>query len=145
MNIKRRPFAFDDLHAEVRWQFSALTEDLALAYQADATEFRFEPFEGLRSPDRQNNLFTEGTTKARAWESAHQFGFAVDFVPKRLQFKPGESEGRWNWYWPPVEHDDWKVLAELAAQHGLAATIKWDPGHVEHPFWKQMRKVWKLA
>ena len=52
MNIQRRPFALSDLHAEVRGQFGALAEDLALAYQSDRTEFRFEPFEGLRSPER---------------------------------------------------------------------------------------------
>ena len=79
MNIKRIPYRTEDLHPEVRFEFSALTEDLALAYQADRTEFLLEPFEGFRSLDRQRHLLAEGTTKAGPWESAHQFGFAVDF------------------------------------------------------------------
>ena len=145
MNIARRPFSITDLHPEVRGQFSALAEDLTLAYQADHTEFRFEPFEGLRSPDRQNHLFTEGTTKARAWQSAHQFGLAVDFVPRILKFRPGDSEGRWHWHWPATEHNDWQVLSELAVEHGLLTPIAWDKAHVEHPHWRAFRKVWKLA
>ena len=146
MNIQRRPFALSDLHAEVRGQFGALAEDLALAYQSDRTEFRFEPFEGLRSPDRQNHLLAEGTTKARPWQSPHQFGFAVDFVPKVLKFSPNrEDASRWQWHWPAAEHDDWKVLSELAVHHGLSTPITWDKPHVEHPHWREMRKVWKLA
>ena len=137
MNIQRRPFALSDLHAEVRGQFGALAEDLALAYQSDRTEFRFEPFEGLRSPDRQNHLLAEGTTKARAWQSPHQFGFAVDYVPRVLR-GIGDS-ARWQWHWPESEHDDWKVLAELAAEAGLRTPIGWDKPHVEHPFWRDVR------
>ena len=80
MNIQRRKFSITDLHPEVRGAFSALSEDLALAYQTNRTEFLLEPFEGLRSPDRQAHLLTEGTTKAGPWKSAHQYGLAVDFV-----------------------------------------------------------------
>jgi len=130
MNIKRRPFAFDDLHAEVRFQFSALAEDLALAYQSDRTEFRFEPFEGLRSPDRQNHLFTEGTTKARAWQSAHQFGFAVDFVAR----DPYSLE--WSW----KDDEDWDLLHTMARDFGLHAPIKWDKPHIESPLFKEYIK-----
>ena len=84
MNITRKQFSITDLHAEVRGVFSALSEDLALAYQADKTEFLIEPFEGLRSPDRQAHLLSKGTTKAGPWKSAHQYGLAVDFVPRRI-------------------------------------------------------------
>ena len=138
MNINRRKFDISDLHAEVRFQFSALTEDLALAYQSNVTQFLLEPFEGLRSPDRQAYLLTEGTTKAGPWKSAHQYGLAVDFVCRR----PGPNADRLDWYWPPAVHNDWEVLAELAAQHGLLTPISWDKPHVEHPYWKQIKNVW---
>lgn len=141
MQITRRKFNLADLHAEVRGVFSALAEDLALAYQADKTEFLLEPFEGLRSPDRQAHLLTEGTTKVGPWKSAHQYGLAVDFVPRRI-IAYDDGTTRRDWYWPPIEHDDWQALAELAAHHGLTTPIQWDPGHVEHPFWKQIRNVW---
>lgn len=140
MNIERRQFSIADLHAEVRGQFRALAEDLIVAYQTDRTEFRIEPFEGLRSPDRQANLLSEGTTKVGPWKSAHQYGLAVDFVPKRLR-GIGDNQ-RWEWYWPPVEHYDWQIISELAAKHGLVTPISWDKPHVEHPYWKQIRNVW---
>ena len=147
MNIKRIPYRTEDLHPEVRFQFSALAEDLALAYQADRTEFLLEPFEGFRSIDRQRHLLAEGTTKAGPWESAHQFGLAVDFVPRRIReiTKTADHPARTirEWYWPAAEHDDWKVLSELAAQHGLLTPITWDKPHVQHPYWKQIRKKWR--
>ena len=138
MNLKliRRPFAVSDLHPEVREQFSALTEALVWAYQTDRTQFRFEPFEGFRTAERQNHLFTEGTSKARAWQSAHQFGFAVDYVPRILR-GIGDN-ARWEWHWPEAEHDDWEILAELATDAGLRTPIGWDKPHVEHPFWREI-------
>lgn len=141
MKIDRRQFSITDLHAEVRGVFSALSEDLALAYQADKTEFLLEPFEGLRSPDRQAYLLTEGTTKVGPWKSAHQYGLAVDFVPRRIrEYRDGVTKREW--HWPPTEHNDWQVLAELAAHHGLIAPYTWDRPHIEHPFWKQIKNVW---
>ena len=134
MNIKRIPYRTEDLHPEVRFEFSALAEDLALAYQADRTEFLLEPFEGFRSIDRQRHLLSEGTTKAGPWESAHQYGLAVDFDHPARTIR--------EWYWPAAEHDDWKVLSELAAQHGLLTPITWDKPHVQHPYWQQIRKKW---
>ena len=72
-----------------------------------------------------------------AYASAHQFGFAVDYVPRVLR-GIGDN-ARWQWYWPESEHDDWKVLAELAAEAGLRTPIVWDKPHVEHPFWRDVR------
>ena len=141
MNIGRRKFSITDLHAEVRWVFSALAEDLALAYQADKTEFLLEPFEGLRGPDRQNYLLAEGVTKAGAWKSAHQYGLAVDFVPRRIiEYRDGLA--RREWHWPETKHSDWAVLRELATARGLRNAIDWDRPHVEHPYWQQIRNVW---
>ncbi|WBY54298.1 putative endolysin [Microvirus sp.] len=137
MNIERRKFLITDLHPEVRGVFSALAEDLVMAYQADKTEFLLEPFEGLRSPDRQAHLLSKGTTKVGPWKSAHQYGLAVDFVPRRLN-----ANGISEWHWPPTKHNDWEVLSELAAQHGLRTPISWDRPHVEHPYWRQVRNVW---
>ena len=141
MNITRKKFTITDLHAEVRGVFSALSEDLTLAYQADKTEFLIEPFEGLRSPDRQAHLLSKGTTKVGPWKSAHQYGLAVDFVPRRIVSFSGGAAVR-EWHWPPAEHDDWQILAELAAAHGLRTPIVWDKPHVEHPYWQQIRNVW---
>jgi len=135
MNIRHSDVSL--LYPEMQGPVRALAEQLVLAYQADKTEFRFEIFETYRSFWRQAQLFREGTTKARAWQSAHQFGFAVDYVPRILR-GIGDN-ARWQWHWPEVEHNDWKVLAELAAEAGLRTPIAWDKPHVEHPFWRDAR------
>ena len=61
----------------------------------------------------------------------------MDYVPRILR-GIGDT-ARWHWYWPEAEHNDWKVLAELAAEAGLRTPISWDKPHVEHPFWRDIR------
>ena len=130
------------LYPEMQGPVRALAEELALAYQADKTEFRFEVFETYRSFWRQAELFAKGTTEARPGQSAHQFGFAVDFVPYLSQSEGVALGVRPGWYWPKPEDSDWEVLAELAAQHGLLCPASWDKPHVEFPGWREIRKRW---
>lgn len=80
-------------------------------------------FETYRSPERQNELFRRKKTKARAFESAHQFGLAVDFVPLT-------DGGDWKWEgWDPIVPSR---LHELCTGLNLHAPIVWDPFHIEH-------------
>lgn len=93
-------------------------------------------FEGYRSPIRQRNLHDSGrgVTKAGAWESAHQYGLAVDFAVPR----GGRRDG-WTWTVDPAH---WRELAVLAAHEGLyVPSPGWDPGHVEHPAFGCIREV----
>ena len=93
-------------------------------YRTKQIKTLFKPFEGYRSPERQNYLFhVMKTTKARAFQSAHNYGLAVDFVPF--------VDGKWSW----DNHHDWEALRYLASQRGLLTPIKWDLPHVEHPIW----------
>ena len=55
-------------------------------------EYGCEPLvtEGLRSPERQDQLYSQGRTRpgqivtnARAWQNAHQYGLAVDVTSRR--------------------------------------------------------------
>lgn len=102
------------------------------AYLGGQTKLLFKPFEGYRTPERQEYLFrVMKTTKARAWESAHQYGFAVDFVPT---LKP---HGAWTW---EASDDDWTFLHETGAALGLAAPIKWDKPHFQHGAWPMIRE-----
>ena len=140
MNIRHTDISL--LYPEMQWPTRALAEDLTLAHQANLTEFRFEVFETYRSFWRQAELFAKGTTKARPGQSAHQFGFAVDFVPFLSQAEAVALGVRPGWYWPKAEHGDWEVLSELAAQHGLRTPISWDKPHIEFPGWKEIRKRW---
>ena len=58
-----------------------------------------EVFEGWRSPQRQDYLYSKGrtlpgktVTNARAWESLHAYGLAVDVALK--------INGKWSWDGP---------------------------------------------
>lgn len=140
MNIRHSDVSL--LYPEMQGPVRALAEELVLAYQADITEYRFEVFETYRSFWRQADLLAKGTTKARPGESAHQFGFAVDFVPFLSQAEAVALGVRPGWYWPKPEHGDWEILGELAAQCGLRQPITWDKSHIEFPNWQVIRKRW---
>jgi len=93
----------------------------------------FKLFEGYRSPDRQVEVFNQKTSKAKAWQSAHQYGLAVDYV----WWDPEKG-----WSWEP--NHDWDGLADCAEAVGLSAPIKWDRPHIEHPSWNTLRAAIRL-
>jgi hypothetical protein len=94
-------------------------------------ETRFRLFETFRDPFTQETAFKAGTSKARAFESAHQFGLAADFVPF----------GTAGWEWPVTDHPEWDDLRVAARSFGLLNGIHWDRPHVEHPAWKSVRAL----
>ena len=116
----------------MRDQVFELMALLDIAWNDKELEYPFHPFEGYRTPERQDHLYVvEKTTRARGWQSAHQLGLAVDFVPK----KSGQ------WFWPEADHRDWTVLGEAAASVGLIQPIKWDRPHIEHPAYEAIRRA----
>lgn len=120
-----------NLHPVALQQFRKLTEDLERAHKDSYSNWCFRPFEGLRSPIKQEELFAKRppVTHVGAWKSPHQYGLAVDFVPYNV------ARQAWSWEAPV----DWTVLKTLAAANGLRNTISWDKPHVEHPFWDRVR------
>jgi hypothetical protein len=92
-------------------------------------ETRFRLFETYRDPAAQEAAFTAGTSKARAFQSAHQFGLAADFVPY----------GPKGWEWPHADAEEWNFLRRAAREFGLNNGIHWDRPHVEHPMWPRVR------
>jgi hypothetical protein len=111
------------LHPKAREQFNLLAMDVMPGFRL---------FEGFRDPGRQQALLmdTRGVTKAGAWASAHQYGLAADFVPW--------VNGRFTWAVDAKVWDELKAAAEL---HGLAAPLKWDRAHVQHPLWEELRPL----
>lgn len=103
-------------------------EPLAVAL---ANTSPFLVFESYRDPEQQDLAFRRGVSKARAFESAHQFGLAVDFVP----FIDG------GWTWQPEDNRLWLHLSELASSFGLSTPLAWDRPHVEDPTWQRVRKL----
>lgn len=124
------------VHPTVSAKFAALAKALAAGFERGETKTMFIPFETYRSPQRQQYLWTHTTsTKSQAWESAHQFGLAVDFVPH----DPTKPEGR-GWYWENEQNPpDWAYLKQQARRVGLSVPISWDKGHVEAPAWAKVR------
>lgn len=119
------------LHPIARAQFEALADELLALHASGVTKTLFLPFEGFRTPQRQRELYHSEprVTNADAWQSAHQYGMAVDFVP--------QVGGRWSW---AGEHD-WKLLPTVAERHGLTCPIPWDSAHVEHPRARQFLRM----
>jgi peptidoglycan L-alanyl-D-glutamate endopeptidase CwlK len=92
----------------------------------------------LRSNEEQDALYAQGRTKpgkvvtnARAGQSAHNYGLALDFVPL-VNGKP-----EWS-----ASHPHWKVAGELAVHHGLEWAGTWtrfrEFPHVQVPNWKAL-------
>lgn len=89
----------------------------------------FRPFEGYRSPAEQRRVYLDGKSKALPWQSAHQYGLAVDFVPK-------DENNEWTWAVPDTA---WTQMHRLAEKVGLAAPISWDKPHLQHPMFEVMK------
>lgn len=121
----------DFINPIARRAFLALNESLKRAYETGATKTNFQIYETYRSPQRQHELFLKKSTKAREFQSPHQYGLAVDFVP--VIQKPAVG-AVWTW----SEDHDYEFLALEARKVDLAVPITWDRVHVEHPLW------WKI-
>lgn len=102
-------------------------------YRAGLIPELFRPFEGYRSPQRQVEMLESKTSKAGPFESAHQYGLAVDFVP----VKNGKENA---WHWPEADAPCWDFLRANAVNRGLLNDISWDRPHIEHPLWRDIRR-----
>jgi len=120
-----------NLHPRCMQKFRKLAEYLKRAHEEGDTRFEFRPFEGLRTPIKQEELFRQRppVTHVGAWHSAHQYGLAVDFVPYN-----GSS---WSW----AETNEWQFLADAAHQCGLRRPFLWDKAHIEDPLWDELRPL----
>lgn len=143
------------LNPKFAGKVEALHQALMRAYKSGETEVRFEIFETFRHPLRQLELLAQKTTKAGPWQSAHQYGLAVDFVPyldparrssaevalwmefrKKATINPGEG----GWYWPSATYKGWQVLKQQCAVIGINNSISWDRPHCEDPRFSDMKK-----
>lgn len=114
----------EHLHPVFREKVQALSQKLA------AENLPFRLFEGFRTPQRQRQLYSQGrtappwsiVTKARPWQSNHQYGLAADFVlfeNNEWSWDDSGSRGKW-----------WSRLHELARQVGLQP-LSWELPHLE--------------
>lgn len=123
----------NDLHPLMRVAVNKFEGDLLyLDLLATGGKAGFKLFEGYRSPQRQDELLRTQpkVTKAAGWQSAHQFGLAVDYV----WWHP---EGGWTWDENVVPWD----LLDMAvrSQERLVRPITWDRPHVQHTAFEHMK------
>lgn len=127
------------LHPKARQTFKILQEDLVRSYEAGEVHSPLYAFETFRSVERQESLFIAGRSKARAWQSAHNYGLAVDFVPfVKDKTAAGTKNVGWSW---EVSGDIWDHLTRSAEKVGLFQNISWDRAHVVHPLWFELRRL----
>lgn len=102
---------------------------LYLLTRMEARGYPLALLEGYRSPEQQARLAEQGAqvTQARAWESKHQFGLAVDLAPiKNGALMISERD--------PWAFEAYQALGEEAQAIGLNWGGRWsmkDYGHVE--------------
>lgn len=90
--------------------------------------------EVIRTPERQDQLFEDGHSKAKGGQSAHQYGMAVDLV---------HAQHGWS-----LNRDQWKLLGDVGMD--IAKTLSlpigskawggnwkfYDPAHWQVDDWK---------
>lgn len=130
----REPFNLDALHPIMKIPVRKLIAATAAhPFMLGGLSASFYPFEGFRHPLRQHYLVTETkNTKAGPWESAHQYGLAVDFAV--LVVDDDSTDTLWSW----SAQAPWGELKRLASVEGLTVPIAWDQGHVQHPIFKTL-------
>lgn len=110
-------------------RLTPLVQRQANALIKEMTDFGYKVmvFEGFRSFERQDELYAQGRTKpgaiitnARAGESLHNYGVAVDVV--------FVENNRPSW----GEHHNWYILGEVGKKHGFSWGGDWK-GFVDRP------------
>lgn len=122
------------LHPNFRKKIVRVIERLDIAFHDGRIAHEFRLFETYRDPVRQHALFLERprVTQADAWQSAHNYGVACDFV--------GWVKGGPSW----DAGLDWDMFAKIVAeQPGCHVPIKWDKGHVEWTQWPKIRAAYE--
>jgi len=139
-STNREKFSINNLHSEVASKFArliAITKDVW--FEIEGEPCRFEAFEGYRTEERQEYLFTvTKTTKAGPGQSAHNHGLAVDFAVRVYTRDDAGKilvDGPAMWTWSGKA--PWAKLKTMAKLVGLDIPIAWDLGHVQPPQWRE--------
>lgn len=141
-SVNRIEFSLADLNSKVRTNFERLTAITeGMWFDIEGEPCRFEPFEGMRSKERQEYLLTVvKTTKAGPGQSAHNYGLAVDFAVRVYTRNDAGKlimDGPRSWTWSQAA--PWTKLKQAARLCGLDIPIKWDLGHVQPVDWKSLK------
>lgn len=104
--------------------------------ECNSCGYLVDMFEGYRSPERQDWLWEQGRerdgkiiTNAKAWQSWHQYGLAVDIV--------GKVKGRWDW---SIDYDK---VTEIMNRHGFE-NLEFERPHFQmtaEMTWREAKKI----
>jgi hypothetical protein len=121
-----------NLHPVLREKVRQLQDRLA----AEGIPLRL--FEGYRTPFRQRMLFDkhDGSTKAMAWQSNHNYGMAVDFV----FYEPEKVKGGWHWKDTGQHRAWWNRYHAIGRELGLKP-LSFEAPHLElvDSAWRDLR------
>jgi len=81
----------------------------------------------LVTPAEQDQVYKQGASRAKAWESPHQYGLAADFSHAYQGFNVGDN------FWLAGQWAAWKVGLETLYRIG-------DKNHLQDPGWKTWKK-----
>lgn len=112
--------------------FRACLDRVMVRLQRDLDLSLLDVFEAARSPGRQRELYERGrdpskddfgrtVTRAHAYQSAHQFGLAVDLVFRT-------AAGGWTWDEPTK--GSWDKLHAIAREEGLEP-LSFEKPHIQ--------------
>lgn len=91
--------------------------------------------ECYRSPERQNQLFAKRTSKARAWQSPHQFLEAVDIIHPSKGWNVSQE------YWDTLNACARIVEEKYNVQLTYGYDWGWDMAHIELTDWKTVKTM----
>ena len=120
LSLKKKPRVVTDLLPLVKRQSDKVIAAMSLlGHQVRIVE-------GYRSPERQTELYNQGrttkgniVTNAKAGESLHQYGVAVDFVFRKEGYNATNKQ--------------WKLLGDIGKAHGFEWGGDWTGGFVDKP------------
>ena len=139
MSLKNRTTDLSLLHPLVRVSVENILADLS----DNPSCGNFKIWEAYRTPERQLHLFLTKTknrkgrwirrTKARPWQSQHQYGIAVDLVIDM----PGVNK----WSTKTQEHKEWWRKMHATARSHLMEPLRKEMAHIQLSGfdWKRMK------
>jgi len=130
MNHRARSFELRLLHPVMSSAAVAVIDDLR------RREIHFKIFEAYRTPERQHHLFhgRRKVTKAKPWQSMHQYGMACDFVIDVSGVNPWSTRTKEHRAW-------WDELHEAGRRNGLTP-LDFEKPHLQVTGirWQDMRR-----
>lgn len=109
----------------------------AMHKECKARRIPIKAFEFLRTRERQDELHAQGRSNARAGQSPHQYGLAVDII---------SATKAWD-----LSKKQWDVIGSIGKEIARKRNIKlewggdwefWDPAHWQIADWKKYRTAY---